>query len=247
MADAATLAVLGLGGGAAVVVATQKKPEDKAAEGSGTAGAAVGASIEQTRANLRTLYGTKAANSSRLTQHMRASATQTTKTWDGYYQKPADAAADPLQQGAKESTTDHAAEKQLADKLEAEIKKKLDSLGDKAKAEGAKFLNEQFGTNIPPDASWDDIKKQLVPALSGAAAGAGCSALATPATGPICSALGAALGAYLQEEIGPYLEKAWQDVEDWVKGAIDDIGLDDAYEWAEGAINDFGGWVEDTF
>lgn len=132
--------------------------------------------------------------------------------------------------GGNWTTQDATARDQALQYAEKEVKKQYDALTKAGKKRGAEYLNATLdpSPNLTGDETFDEANKKIGASIGGAAGGAGCAAYPpTAAAAPLCAYLGAIVGGYLGEELGPYLKKGWNAVEDFasdVGEGIKDIG-----------------------
>lgn len=117
---------------------------------------------------------------------------------------------------------------QVADYVDAKVKKQIDGLGQEAKQAGADYLNKTLkpSPDIKASDSAEEISKKVGASIGGAAAAAGCAAIPGGATAsPLC----AMAGAYLGNVIGGYVKEGYDKVEQ---------GLKDGYNYVEGQVKD---------
>lgn len=125
------------------------------------------------------------------------------------------------------------AARQKLKELEEQAKAEYEKLSAAARKEGAKQLNEELGTNLTGDESWEEASRQVGAAVGSAGGTAACTAIPyvgtlVAATG-VCAVLGSMAGAYLGEKIGPWAKEAWSDIKS---------GADKAWEATKGAVDD---------
>ncbi|RMF81254.1 MAG: hypothetical protein D6744_07365 [Planctomycetota bacterium] len=203
--DAVTLAVLGAGGALALREAARDDGADKAVEQIEDAGVPAAPKIVPIKATLRLPQTAKAGASHRLTVAHPGIA---------------------MQMGVDVPGRALAHEQGVIDReiqeVEREMREEYERMSREARREAARRVNEQLGTNLTGDESFEEAAA----IIGGAAAAAGCTATGLGST---VASLCAMAGAYFGREIGEWLkdkwdgakdaiEDAWNETKDWVSG-----------------------------
>lgn len=121
------------------------------------------------------------------------------------------------------------AETELGAAAKQKLKEEYDKLECGAKKAGAAKLNEQFGTTVvDPNKACDQTFEQVFAAVAAAGAIAGCAAVGLgAAVAPLCGMVGAYLGkeigAWVKEELMPWLEDVWDGISDEVGSWFEDV------------------------
>lgn len=137
---------------------------------------------------------------------------------------------DPYVQGGNPAQK---AAQQLLHELELKFKEEYDKLTAEAKQKGADALNEAYpGIGVKATDSAAVLGQKIGSYAGGKGAEAGCTAmgLSDPGSLSVCNKLGAMVGAYLGEELGPWISDKWDDLSDWVTDQWDSVseGISDA-------------------